>query len=34
MWQYQEMPPARGVISPRAMAQTVIRAGNRDALVF
>jgi len=26
MWQYQEMPPARGVISPRAMAQTVIRA--------
>src|SRR5271157_2079503 len=26
MWQYREPPPARGVISPRAMAQTVIRA--------
>src|SRR5208337_2929663 len=26
MWQYRETPPARGVISPRAMAQTVIRA--------
>src|SRR5271157_2115072 len=25
MWQYRETPPARGVISPRAMAQTVIR---------
>src|SRR5208337_1905285 len=26
MWQYRETPPARGVISPWAMAQTVIRA--------
>jgi|GEM_PF-2193909 len=34
MWQYRETPPARGVISPRAMAQTVIRLETGTQLVF